>query len=97
MRTARDWGQACPNPDCSHYTRMHQGNISAVATYMTESGKRRIFRCSACQRQFSETRDTAFFDLRTPEEKVITHYVGTRLSRCSWFALTCRASALCWT
>jgi hypothetical protein len=38
---------------------------------MTQSGKRRIFRCSECERPFSETRDTVFFDLRTPEEKVI--------------------------
>ena len=50
---------------------MHRGNISAIATYMTQSGKRRIFCCSKCERPFSETRDTVFFDLRTPEEKVM--------------------------
>jgi IS1 family transposase/transposase-like protein len=71
MRNPQDWGQPCPNPDCSHYRLMHRGNISAVSTYMTPSGKRRIFRCSKCERPFSETRDTVFFDLRTPEEKVI--------------------------
>jgi IS1 family transposase/transposase-like protein len=71
MRKPQDWGQPCPNPDCSHYRLMHRGNISAVSTYMTQSGKRRIFRCSECERPFSETRDTVFFDLRTPEEKVI--------------------------
>jgi len=38
---------------------------------MTQSGKRRIFCCSKCARPFSETRDTVFFDLRTPEEKVM--------------------------
>jgi hypothetical protein len=38
---------------------------------MTKSGKRRIFRCSGCEGTFSETRDTVFFDLRTPEEKVM--------------------------
>jgi IS1 family transposase/transposase-like protein len=71
MRKPKDWGQPCPNPDCSHYRLMHRGNMSAVSTYMTQSGKRRIFRCSECERPFSETRDTVFFDLRTPEEKVI--------------------------
>ena len=71
MRKPKDWGQPCPNPDCSHYRLMHRGNISAVSTYMTQSGKRRIFRCSECERPFSETRDPVFFDLRTPEEKVI--------------------------
>ena len=70
MRKPQDWGQPCPNPDCSHYRLMHRGNISAVSTYMTQSGKRRIFRCSECERPFSETRDTVFFDLRTPAEKV---------------------------
>lgn len=71
MRKPQDWGQPCPNPDCSHYRLMHRGNMSAVSPYITQSGKRRIFRCSKCERPFSETRDTVFFDLRTPEEKVI--------------------------
>jgi len=38
---------------------------------MTQSGKRRVFECTTCGEQFSETRDTVFFDLRTPEEKVM--------------------------
>ena len=71
MRKPKDWGQPCPNPDCSHYRLMNRGNISAISTYMTRSGKRRIFCCSKCKRPFSETRDTVFFDLRTPEEKVM--------------------------
>src|SRR5262249_52702989 len=45
--------------------------MSAIATYLTQSGKRRIFRCGACEQPFSETRDTVFCDLRTPEEKGI--------------------------
>jgi IS1 family transposase/transposase-like protein len=71
MRKPKDWGQPCPNPDCSHYRLMNRGNISAISTYLTQSGKRRIFRCNACEVTFSETRDTVFFDLRTPEDKVI--------------------------
>jgi IS1 family transposase len=50
---------------------MDRGNVSAISTYMTESGKRRIFRCQRCETTFSETRDTVFFDLRTSEEKVL--------------------------
>lgn len=50
---------------------MNSGNISAISTYPTQSGKRRIFRCRACDETFSETRETVFFDLRTPEEKVM--------------------------
>ena len=33
MRKPKDWGQPCPNPDCTHYRLMHRGNISAIATY----------------------------------------------------------------
>jgi IS1 family transposase len=50
---------------------MNCGNISAISTYLTASGKRRVFRCSACDDTFSETRETVFFDLRTPEQKVM--------------------------
>src|SRR5712692_9682580 len=71
MRTPKDWGQPCPNPECVHYNRMQQGNVSAIATYLTQSGTRRIFRCHTCETQFSETRETVFFDLRTAEDKVM--------------------------
>ena len=47
------------------------GNVSAIATYLTQSGKRRIFRCHTCETQCSETRETVFFDLRTAEDKVM--------------------------
>ena len=71
MRKAQNWNQPCPNKDCKYHGQMNKGNISSISTYMTESGKRRIFKCSHCKEIFSETRDTVFFDLRTPEEKVI--------------------------
>src|SRR5712691_11058776 len=71
MRTPKDWGQPCPNPACVHYSRMTCGNVSAIATYLTQSGKRRIFRCRTCETHFAETRETVFFDLRTSEEKVM--------------------------
>jgi len=71
MRKPKDWGQPCPNPACTHYRRLQQGNVSAIATYLTQSGKRRSFCCHTCATRFSETRETVFFDLRTPEEKVM--------------------------
>ena len=71
MRKPKDWDQPCPNPDCPHYRLMNRGNMSAISTYLTQSGKRRIFHCSKCEGTCSETRDTVFFDLRTPEEKVM--------------------------
>ena len=71
MRKPKDWGQPCPNPDCTYYRLMHRGNIRAISTYLTQCGKRRILLCNACDTTFSETRDTVFFDLRTPEDKVM--------------------------
>src|SRR6266446_10032276 len=71
MRKPKDWGQPCPNPECAHYSRTTCGNVSAIATYLTQSGKRRIFCCHTCETQFSETRETVFFDLRTAEDKVM--------------------------
>jgi IS1 family transposase/transposase-like protein len=71
MRKPKAWGQPCPNPECSSYRLLDRGNVSAISTYLTQSGKRRIFRCKDCARTFSETRETVFFDLRTAEEKVM--------------------------
>src|SRR5215470_17464892 len=71
MRKPKEWGQPCPNPECPHYRRKQQGNVSAIATYLTQSGKRRIFCCHTCATRFLETRETVFFDLRTSEEKVM--------------------------
>jgi hypothetical protein len=45
--------------------------MSAISPYLTQSGKRRIFLGNACETTFSDTCDTVFFDLRTPEEKVM--------------------------
>lgn len=70
MRKPQDWGQPCPHPDCSPYRLINRGTVSAIATYLTQSGKRRLCRCGACEPPFSETRDTVFFDLRPPEEQV---------------------------
>lgn len=71
MRTPKAWGQPCPHPDCAYAQMINRGNIRAISTYLTQSGKRRIFQCTKCGTPFSETRDTVFFDLKTPEEKVM--------------------------
>ena len=71
MIKARFWNQPCPNKNCKCCGQINTGNISCISTYMTKSGKRRIFQCKNCGETFSETRDTVFFDLRTPEEKVM--------------------------
>lgn len=49
MRKSEAWSQACPNPDGSSYRLLNRGNVSAISTYLTQSGKRRIFCCKDCQ------------------------------------------------
>jgi len=71
MRHPKNWDQPCPNTQCAQYNLMNKGNVSAIATYRTQSGKRRLFRCRTCSTTFAETRNTVFFDLRTAEEKVM--------------------------
>src|SRR5262249_5780685 len=71
MRTPKAWGQPCPHPDCAYARLINRGNIRAISTYLTQSGKRRIFQCTKGGTPCSETRDTVVFDLKTPEEKVM--------------------------
>ena len=71
MKRASRWNQPCPDKNCTHYGQINQGNIISISTYMTKSGKRRIFRCNTCNKTFSETRDTVFFNLNTEEEKIM--------------------------
>jgi len=71
MRPPKDYGMFCPNKACESYGLFGQGNIVVISTYMTQSGKRRIFRCKLCGETFSETRGTIFYDLRTEEERVL--------------------------
>lgn len=88
MKDTKDWDQSCPNRECSKYGQKNQGNIRSAASYLTQSGKRRIFECKVCHKMFSETRDTVFFDLRTSEEKVMMALkmilVGVELSGISF-------------
>jgi len=65
MRQPKDWGQPCPHPACTHESRMTQGNVSALATSRTQSGQRRLLRCSRCETPFAAPRATVFFALRT--------------------------------
>ena len=71
MRTPKDWGQPCPNPACVHSNRMQQGNVSASATDLTQSGTRRLLRCHTCELPCAATRETVLFALRTLEAKVM--------------------------
>lgn len=62
---------ACPNQQCRNYNKTGTGGIVSNGTYFTQSGKVHKFICRECGRVFCERQGTAFYDIRSPEEKVI--------------------------
>ena len=64
--------EACPNPKCSLYGKTARGNIVSNGMIRTKQGEnRRKFLCKICGKSFCSRTDTIFYDLRTPEEKVL--------------------------
>lgn len=64
--------EACPNLECEMYGQMQQGNIVANGTYRNKGGETvHKFLCRACGRSFCNRSGTFFYDLRTPEDKVL--------------------------
>jgi len=60
---------SCPNEECHDHGVRGGGNIVRNRRY----GKQRtqLLKCNTCGKSFSEHRDTPFFNLRTPKEKVV--------------------------
>lgn len=64
--------EACPNPKCSLFGKTGKGNIVSNGTYKTKEGRKaRRFLCKACGESFCSSSGTIFYDLRTPQEKVL--------------------------
>lgn len=64
--------EACPNPKCELYGRQGEGNIVSNGSHPDRSGHRvRKFLCRRCGRSFCDRSNTIFYDLRSPEEKVL--------------------------
>jgi transposase-like protein len=64
--------EACPNPECSLYGEKAKGNIVSNGTYRRKGeGEARRFLCRACDQSFCSRAGTIFYDLRSPEEKVL--------------------------
>jgi transposase-like protein len=61
----------CPNEACPHHNKRNAGNIKANGRYTTLSGLVRKFVCHSCGGVFCEREGTAFYDLRSPEDKVL--------------------------
>ena len=62
---------ACPNKNCSQYGQVNKGNIASNGTKGIQSGRVRNFLCRTCGKSFCERRGTVFYDLRSPEDRVL--------------------------
>ena len=70
--TPRFTNVACPNDRCRHHGQIGQGNIVGNGRYRTtHSGLVRNYLCRGCGKSFCERTGTAFYDLRSPEERVL--------------------------
>jgi transposase-like protein len=61
----------CPNDSCADMGKAGLGNIIGNGTYQTKSGAVRKYICKSCGKVFCDRTNTAFFDLRTKDEKVL--------------------------
>ncbi len=73
-RTIPTAHRCCPNEECRAYGRFGDDplhDIVGYGTYTTSHGEvRQLYLCHVCQRPFSETAGTPFFDLKTPTQTV---------------------------
>ena len=63
--------QACPNKTCKLCGQTRKGNVIGNGTYRTKSGPVRKFKCKDCGTSFCARKNTAFFDLRSNNEKML--------------------------
>lgn len=72
MNSRGSRGETCTNPQCSRHGQAFNGNIVANGTYAKKNGTvGRRFLCKACGKSFCSRTGTFFYDLRSPEEKVL--------------------------
>ena len=62
---------ACENKECRNYHKPGTGNIVSNGTYLTKGGRVHKYICRECGAVFCERQGTAFYDLRSAEDKVI--------------------------
>lgn len=64
--------EACPNPQCELYGKTGRGNIVSNGSHPRRGGQKvRKLLCKRCGGSFCERSGTIFYDLRSPEEKVL--------------------------
>jgi transposase-like protein len=61
---------ACPNEQCTLFGITGKENVTCYGNYVIDSGKVRKYICHTCGTRFCDRTNTAFYDLRTSEDKV---------------------------
>ena len=71
----------CPNQDCPDHGARNAGNIRSRGKYGKDK-QRTLLYCRTCGKRFAETRSTAFFGLKVPDEVVrqIIHHAAEGVS-----------------
>jgi len=62
---------ACVNEECANYNKPWTDSIVSNGTYPTRSGRVRKYICRACGAIFCERQGTVFYNIRSPEDKVV--------------------------
>lgn len=62
---------ACMNTECRNFNKTGTGSIVSNGTYPTQGGRMHKYICRECGTVFCERQGTAFYDLRSAEDKVI--------------------------
>jgi transposase-like protein len=62
---------ACTNKECGDYNKLGTSSIVSNGTYLTQGGRVHKYICRECGSVFCERKGTAFYDLRSAEDKVI--------------------------
>lgn len=62
---------ACPNEKCKHYNKPGTGTVISNGTYPIKSGRVHKYICRECGAVFCERQSTAFYDIRSSEDRVI--------------------------
>jgi transposase-like protein len=77
---------ACPNPECSDYSRRGAGNLR-LHGWSGRSKRIRCLRCATCGYDFSQRANTPLFGLRTSEQTLFA--IARHLAE----GVGCRATA----
>jgi transposase-like protein len=62
---------ACPNQKCKSFNKPATATVVSNGTYPTKSGRVHKYMCRDCGAVFCERHSTAFYDIRSPEDRVI--------------------------